>query len=60
MLTKPFTGLHAEGVALLAAQLGEAPVHVPGLAHLFEVGGVKILMRTSRNVQCRLGRSRWF
>jgi hypothetical protein len=49
MLTEPLAGLPAEGVALLAAHFGEAPVHVPGPAHLFEAGGVKILMRTSRD-----------
>src|SRR4051794_37948648 len=47
MPTKPRTDLPAEGVALLTDHFGESPVR-PGRAYLFEVGAVKILMRTSR------------
>ena len=48
MAIEPLAGLPAEGVALLTAHFNEAPVRVPGPAHLFEAGAVKILMRNSR------------
>jgi hypothetical protein len=48
MTIEPPTDLPAEGVALLKDHFHEDPVPVLGRAQLFSVGGVPILIRTSR------------